>query len=298
MLLLLASALATQLTYDHAPCPVGEDDHARVYSKLAANQIGGWDSDLARYSSEGQWREYAIATCRDSLFSVYSGDMGMILDADDKRAIEKRLKQLRRGVDVDTLEVWDRYLLAVEVYRLLGRDALFLAQIYLEASWTARDRVVGVYAGLEGPTDARDILDAGALELDKVLDDHTRKIVLHNMARVAHRGGWPKERDAHLTAFEAVGDLDEDEARVLKEFHWIVDEVEPRLQDLALTELGAYLETAPEGHERVRATYLMADLLRRRGRLEEARRGFLLVAENPEAPAEYKDLATWLGDNG
>ena len=297
-MLLLSLALATQLTYDQVPCAVGDDDYARVYQKLAANNIGGWDSDLVRYSSEGQWREYAVATCRNSLFSVYSADMRMVLDAETKRELEKRLDELTRDVEVETIEVWERYLIAAEMYRVMGRDSLFIAQIYLEASWTARDRAVGLYQGLEGPTQAREVLDAGAEELKKPLDDHTRKIVLHNMARVAHRGGWPKERDVHLAAFEAVGDLDADEARALREFRWIADEVEPRLQDLALTELGQYLQTAPEGAERVRATYLMADLLRRRGRLEDARRGFQTVADNPEAQVELQELAAWLAVNG
>lgn len=298
MLLLLANALATQVDYESVPCPVGKDDHARVYTKLAANQLGGWDSDLARYSTEGQWREYAVATCRDSLFSVYSGDIRMVLDDEQARDVEKRLSQLRRGVDVEALQVWDRYLLAAEVYRTLGRDALFLAQLYMEASWTARDRAVGVYTGLEGPKDARKLLDEGQAELKKDLDDHTRKIVLHNLARIAHRGGWPAEREAHLEAFSQTGHLDADEARVLEEMRWIANDVEPKLQDLALNEFGLYLKTAPAGEERLRATYLMADLLRRRGRAEEAARGFQVVADDESSPAEFQELAAWLLVNG
>jgi len=297
-MLLVTLALATQITYEQVACPVGTDDWARVYDKLAANQIGGWDSDLARYSTEGQWREYAVATCRDSLFSAYSSDMRMTLDAETRATLEARLAEVTVGLEPETIETWERYLIAAEMYRAMGRDSLFIAQLYLEASWTARDRAVGVYNGLEGPRQARDILDAGAVELKKDLDARTRKIVLHNMIRVAHRGGFPDERDALLLDFEGVGDLDADEARVLKEIRWIVHEVEPKLQDLALNELSLYLKTAPAGPERVRATYLMSDLLRRRGRLEDAKRGFKVVADNPDAQAEFQELAAWLVDNG
>ena len=63
MFLMLSSlALATQLDIQIEPCPTGKGT-ARVYTKVSANTHGGWDSDLVSYSTEGQYREYAIATC-------------------------------------------------------------------------------------------------------------------------------------------------------------------------------------------------------------------------------------------
>ena len=69
-------------------------------------------------------------------------------------------------VDPDNPEVWERYVIAAHVYEALGRDDLDIAQIYLEASWTARDAAVGVYkGGINGPVAAKQILTVGATEL-------------------------------------------------------------------------------------------------------------------------------------
>ncbi|MCP4809965.1 MAG: DUF2225 domain-containing protein [Proteobacteria bacterium] len=297
-LLALSSVFATQISYTAVECPVGPGS-MRVYEKVTSNALGGWDSDLARYSSEGQWREYAVATCAESLYSVYAADVGLELTARQVTALEKKLAELRPQLPgVEQITVWDRYLVAAEMYRLLDKDPMFIGTLYLEASWVARDVAVGEYAGLEGPDGARELLDAGAAELDKDLSPRMRKIVLHNLARVAHRGGFPAERDAFLDAFEAVGDLDADERRVLTEFRHITGEVEPKLQELALRELKKVEDTKASASDKARAAYLIADLDRRRGRTEQARKAFGAVAQDPNAQPELRELAEWLADNG
>ena len=158
---------------------------------------------------------------------------------------------------------------------------------------------MGEYLGLEGPVKARELLDAGALELQKDLDAHTRKIVLHNLARVAHRGGYIAERDAFLDQFEAVGQLTSEEKAVLEEFRFIAQNVEPRIQDLALTEIYLFLKSAEAQDDPVakaRATYVMGDLLRRRGRTDEALKAFRLVLDDEAAPQELRELAYTLGE--
>ncbi len=301
MLLLTSIALATQVAPENLPCPLDPSDSVRVYHRASSNTHGGWDSDLASYSSQGQWREYALGTCRDTLFTLYGEDMREELTDEQKAALTARLAELRPMLpqDPSELQVWDRYLIAAEMYRVLGRDSGFLYQLYLEASWVARDVAVGEYLGLEGPVRARELLDAGALELKKDLDPHTRKIVLHNLARVAHRGGFVGERDDYLAQFQAVGQLTNEERKVLEELHFIVDTIEPRIQDLALAEVYVYLASDAariQGVERARATYVMADLLRRRGRTEEALQAFRLVLEDKDAPQELRDLAWYLGE--
>lgn len=299
MFLMLSSlALATQLDIQVESCPTGKGT-ARVYTKVSANTHGGWDSDLVSYSTEGQFREYAIATCPDDLFTVYGRDMATISPTDEQLSqIGTKLSEIQKAAgDPDELEVWDRYLIAGEMYKILEADHRRLYQLYLEASWTARDEAVGVYIGLQGPIQARELLDQGAAELERTdLSARQRKVLLHNLARVAHRGGFVPERDQYLKAFEQVGTLDAEEAEALKRFRWIVTEVEPKLQRLAMAELQAYMATEPSDPiELTRATYLLADLYRRNGEFEIAVQGYALVAVHPDSPTQLKDLSAWFG---
>lgn len=299
LLALLPLALATQVSYEVLPCPLGGEE-TKVFYKLAANTHGGWDSDLASYSTEGQWREYALATCPNSLLTLYSDDMGKPLDPKLAPAIEKKLAELRKQykLDADNVETWERYLIAGEMYKILGKDHRFLAQLYLDASWVARDEAVGLYMGLEGPIAARTLLDQGELELKKSLEPRQRKILLHNLARVAHRGGYNADRDRYLSQFEAVGNLDADEKRAIADLKHYGREVEPKLQRLAVTELQAYLATDPaDPVELARSTYLLADLARRLGEFQEAARGYALVLTLREAPDELRELSAYLGSS-
>ena len=297
LLALLPLAIATQVSYEVRPCPLGGEE-TKVFYKLSANTHGGWDSDLASYSTEGQWREYALATCPNSLLTLYSEDMAAPMDPKHAPAIEERLAELRKQykLDADNVETWERYLVAGEIYKILGKDHRFLAQLYLEASWVARDEAVGLYVGLEGPVAAKKLMDQGELELKKSLEPRQRKVLLHNLARVAHRGGFMADRDRYLGLFEAVGNLDIDEKRALEDLKRYGREVEPKLQRLAVTELKAYLATNPaDGVEVARATYLLADLARRLGENQEAARGYALVLTLREAPLELRELAAFLG---
>jgi len=297
--LLVSAALATQVIYEAHPCPLG-DTQVRVFSKVSANTHGGWDSDLAAYSTKGQWREYALATCPDNLFTLYGADMEVTLTEDQKGALSKRLTELVAAYSLSSgdVETWERYLIAGEMYKILGKDARFLSQLYLEASWVARDEAVGVYIGLEGPTAARERLDQGATELAaKPLPPAQRKVVLYNLLRVAHRGGFFAERDAYLEAFEAEA-LDAEEREAAERFKRYALDVEPRLQRLAVKQLRAYLGTEPDDAiEVARATYLLADLARRLDETNEAVRGYALVLSMSSAPKELRELSAFLGSS-
>lgn len=293
--LLPAVALATQVSFTMGRCPL-DGNPTRVYHKVSANTLGGWDSDLVSYSTQGQWREYALSTCTNDLYTVLGVDLETAPDPAVAPQVQAALAELRKRYRTETITPWERYRVAAELYRIQGRDPLFLAQLYLEASWTARDAAVGVYQGLNGPLQARALLDAGAAELAKPLAPRERKIVLHNLARIAHRGGWPDERDRYLDAFEDVGSLDADELAALQRFRRMAHDVEPALQRLAAAELRAWLLTNPSDPEaRMRATYLLADLARRLGDTDQAVAGFALVATSSASPAQLRELSAWLG---
>lgn len=300
LLLSLTQAHATQVSVRTLACPTGNGT-VKVYDKVTANTHGGWDSDLASYSTEGQFREYAVSTCPGDLFSLYGKDMATTTLTDEQKlAVEAKLAELRaQSPDPSALQLWDRYLIAAEMYKILGADHRTLYQLYMEASWAARDVAVGEYVGLQGPAAARGTLDQGRVELQRTdLDDRTRKILLHNLARVAHRGGFSAERDDYLDQFEAVGHLDADERKVLDTMRWITGKVEPALQALAVGEIEAFLaQQLDDETEMLRATYLLADIYRRHQRMDEALQGYAIVAISPNAPDELRELSAWFGAN-
>lgn len=297
ILALVLSAHATQVGSRVLPCPLGSGT-AVVYEKLAANMSGGYDSDLAVYSSGGQWRTYQIASCDDSLFTLYGSDMREAVPAADRERLAKVLAgAVAELPDRAHPTVWERYGIAAALYEAMGRSDLFLADLWLQASWTVRDGAVGYYEALSGPVQARALLDAGWNELKKPMSTENRGKVLYNLARVAHRGGWGAERDAMLAAFEANGGLDEVGRASLARFRQLAGEVEPRLQDAAIARYSKALRGELTHLEKVRASYALADLLRRRGRPREALPLFFVVANDKDAPDEnVRGLALYLAN--
>ncbi len=292
-LLFIGSAAAIQVEARDGPCPVGVGT-VRVYEKVGANAAGGFDSDLASYSSGGQWRAYNLATCSDNLLSLYGADL-LALDTADRARVAAALPEAVKAVaDPKQPTAWERYRVAAALYRALGKDDRFLGDLLLEASWTARDEVVGFYAGLQGPADARALLDAGRKELEKPLSPADRKKVLYNLARVAHRGGWGAERDALLASFEAAGPMTTAERDAVARFRRIAHEVEPALQDAVIGHYTAALRGTLSYDEKVRITYQLADLLRRRGRDREAAPLYFLVANDRESPETLRAMAVFL----
>lgn len=290
------TAAAIQVGARDVPCPLGSGT-ARVYERLSGNAAGGHDSDLAGYSSGGQWRTYRVASCSPSGFSLYGEDMRAPVPLDKVGALEQALARVKGTLpSPEAPSVWDRYRIAAAMYEVLGRDDVFLADLYVEASWTARDEAVGYYEGLQGPKAARALLTAGWEELKKPLSTQDRKRVLYNLARVAHRGGWGSERDGFLVGFEVVGDLTEQERAAVARFRRIANEVEPALQDAAIARYTAALRSELPHDEKVRVTYVLADLLRRRGRAREALPLYFLVANDAKADEALRGMALFLAE--
>ena len=291
-LLLLHTALATGVRFEEVPCPLGGAP-ARRFHKVSANKLGGYDSDLASYSTKGQFRTHAISTCPDSLYSVYGEHIGRPVSEEERPAVEAALATVRRGLEnPDDPPVWERYVLAAHVYQALGRDPIDVARVYLEASWTARDAAVGVYVGgLDGPTAAKKILTAGDAELAKPLTEANRKTVLYSLARVAHRAGENTRRDSYLQRFKALGPTaPERQAMALFLLH--AREVEPAMQNMAISLLREGLErTDREPLQIAEATYLLADLLRRRDQPEEALRHYKAVVAMGSVRPQIRDMA-------
>jgi len=297
LLLLLGTppAHATKVGYGAVPCPL-DGTAAKVYELLSSNTHGGYDSDLCRYSTQGQWREHAITTCPRDLYTVYGTDFDLVHDEATTQKLVALAGQIRaEHPDPDALEPWDRYAIAARFYELLGKDQAFIGELYLKASWLARDRAVGVYVGLEGPSAAAEALRLGAEELQKELPPPDRTKVLYNLARVAHRAGEGTQRDALLVQLETQESLGEAEREAIARMRQMAHDVEPRFQDLAIVAFTEWLRGEGLPPDRmIRITYLTADLLRRRGRIREAVAYYSMVAGNDLAPQQLREMALFL----
>lgn len=281
---------------DGLPCPFDPSARVRGFRMVLDNRVGGWDADTATYAKEGQWRSFRVATCEGSLFSVYQDDLDLQLDPRQRRAVEEALRAARaRLADPAQPTVTERHQLALAVYAALGRPPLSLADGFLEASWTARDRAVGETTLLEGPAFTRRLLELGAAELRKPLSPAQQKTLRFNLARIAHRGGYGAERDAHLAAFEALGPLSAEEARALAIVREVSRQQEPALQREALRYYEIALKQGDLSNaEAARARYLCAELRRRLGEPAAALAGLRAAAADPALEPRLREMAAAL----
>jgi hypothetical protein len=294
-ILILSSAFATGIRFDEIPCPFGEGT-TRRYQKVSANSFGGYDSDLATYSTRGQFRTHAVSTCPDNYYSALGSSLDRTIPAEKHSQIQVAIDSSRSTWNQrDEPTVWERYDTAARIAIALDDGPLDIAELYLNASWTARDQAVGVYVGgLDGPIAARKILNLGEVELQKDLVPESKAVLLYNLARVAHRGGFISDRDEHLRAFLSLPSLSEAERAAGAKLKTLSQVIEPKYQDLAMSFLQAGIKQPGDPLRLARAQYQLADLSRRRGKIEQARDGYRKGASSPEAPDQLQSMAKFL----
>jgi hypothetical protein len=288
-------AEAAQVTWRAGPCPIGEDT-VRVFSKVSENTLGGWDADTASYSANGQWRTHKVSTCGENLFSMYGDELpGFQPDPELVKRLTRALETARREVaDPANPQVWERYRIAARMYAEIGRTSLFMGDLWLEASWTVRDSGIGYYEGLQGPETTRGLLDRGATELAKGLDPGQEKSVRFNLARVAYRGGYTSERDAHLAAFKAAGPMTPREEQAVSKME-VAARMEAFYQQEALRHFRAAMaDTTLTPAEKARATYLVGELSRRLGDLDGARKHLTDALAEPALVPKLADAGRFL----
>jgi len=295
LFLMLGAALATGIRFEEVPCPYG-DGQVRKFYKVSANTLGGYDSDLAVYSTRGQFRTHAISTCPSNYFSAMGSDLKVPVPAEMGPAIDSAIAEARsEWANPSNPEVWERYSTAANIASAMKRAPLAVAELRLNAVWTARDAAVGVYVGgLEGPKAAREILNIGALEFKKDLTPEAQKLLRYNLARVAHRGGYNAERDAHIAAYLQLQGLTKDERSAGVTLRRLTQTVEPELQRAAVRSLDAALTGGGTGEQFARARHQRADTLRRLGQKPKAIAGFREVLADADAPPQLKEMAAFL----
>lgn len=274
-MIFLFPLLATAMNpFEEVECPLGTDDYARVFSFSSQNQLGGYDSDLASYAKGEQFRTFAISTCYDSYFSLYGTDFGISLTEEQQEKAKEALEiAKKRLLDPKNPLLWERYEIAADMYRILGYPPEFLAQVYLEASWTVRDSFVGFHAGLNGPQAAQELLDIGPKEFVKPLLPDQKKTLLFNLARVAHRAGYPLIRDQYLSQYGALQNLSDVDKKGLHYVQTLALPKEKYYQEKARTELLKAVEnpSTQEPEKRIHTKYILADLNRRLGLWDQAK---------------------------
>ena len=279
---LLSFAYAVVTPFEEVDCPI-ETDKARIFQSISTNQLGGYDSDLARYSKGEQFRNYAISTCFENYFSLYGKDFSIPINKKQKQEILEFLTSFRQQLmDPANPFVWERYEIAAHIYEILGYSPEFIGQLYLEASWTVRDTFVGYHQGLEGPEAVQSLLREGPKELLKNITPEQKKLLLFNLARVAHRGGYRAIRDDYLSRF-ALLDLSKEEQKSLSYVQEIAIPKEVYYQKKALEAFKKSLENPKLSKKtKIRSQYLYAELLRRLGAPKEARSYYDLVQRNSQ----------------
>lgn len=294
LLLLLASlALGAQVEGTRVPCPDGSGETV-VNRLIAQNTIGGWDSDGARYSAGGSFRAWSVSTCPSGL-SMLGVDLARGLSPAMRTRIAPVIDEIRAAnptADPTELPAHVRHAHAARIYRALDQPDKEV-QLWLSASWLARDRGVGLFKGLDGPVMARRMIEGGLDELDKDLPPDVRKQLTFNLAVVAARAGYPTRRDRFLATMDTLVLTDEERARVQALRDAV--QLEATYQDAAIAALTRSLSER-RGPSVWTATYQLADLLRRRGRTEQALSAYQVVADQEQAPEALRGLASYFID--
>ena len=258
LLFVITTAMATGIHTSEVPCPIDSEDTVKLYFMVSSNEFGGYDSDGATYSSGTQFREYAISSCSQSLFSSYTTDMNQALSPKDIKEIQQWLPSITEHQTNPA--VWDRYEIAAAFYQWQRNPPLFMGRLYLEAAWTVRDKAVGIHQGLNGPVVADQVLDQGKVELTKELTPEQRKMVTFNLARVAHRNARFADRQLYLEKFLNDPNIERWEVDAGKEFLMLTTKIEPLYLEKALSEYLQHLQNAPNDGQTL---YLVGDLYRR-----------------------------------
>ena len=131
-------------------------------------------------------------------------------------------------------------------------------------------------------------------DLEGNLSPEKLKVMRYNLARVAHRGGFNADRETHLDAYLKLNTLTGAEREAGLRLRTISRDIEPALQAHAIMALKEALASDGDPRAMARARYQLADLQRRIGQSEAARRDFHLVIQSAQAPKELKEMAGFL----
>ena len=289
-----APALAANTVPDSVTCPVdGTDVH--ILRPIAANAMGGTDSDFCQYSAGGQVREHSVATCPTCFFSGLHSSFDREFTDTQRRALLEMLETLRPASgSAGQLQPWDRYQIAALCAGVLEESTLQRANLLHTAAWTVRDRVVGFIPMIDGPLDAQNKLDELDVDYAEIPDLRTQQMALFDLSRLAHRGGFNQRRDAYLNRLDDLPPVPEDmiSVRTMVE-EWIA--LENRFLGKALEHFNAGLDRGEgEETEQIYYRYITIDLRRRLGQDKGLREELNTLLADPLMPDNLRPMAKGL----
>ncbi len=293
-LLAAAPALAANTVPDSVVCPV-DGTNVDIMRPIAANAMGGTDSDFCQYSAGGQIREHAVATCPTCLYSgLHSSFDRELIDA-QRRALLEMLETLGPTIaSTAELQTWDRYQIAALCAGVLEESALQRGNLLHTAAWTVRDRFVGFIPMIDGPLDAHNKLDELDVDYTEIPDLRTQQMALFDLSRLAHRGGFNARRDAYLNRLDDLPPVPEEliAVRAMVE-EWIA--TENRFLGKALEHFNAGLDRGEgEETEKLYYRYITIDIRRRLGQEKGLREELNMLLADPNMPDNLKPMAKGL----
>lgn len=291
LFILCSSSWATGLHSEEVSCPIGTDV-AKQFFVLSSNEYGGFDSDGATYSSGMQFRNYEIATCSQNLYTALGTDMKKTWSSEEAKEILAVIEKSRLSFQNQKLpETWERYELAIEIYRWEGRSSPFLIELYQKATWSIRDEAVGIHEGLAGPTVADQVLELGSKELEKELSSEQRKMVLFNLARVAHRNARFEQRTQFISEFMALPDLTSAELNTGARFKELTEVIEPKYLEKTKIEIEKHLQENPTDGQML---YILGDIYRRLGDMDSCTKYFNAANLTNDLQDEQRQIMQYL----
>jgi hypothetical protein len=133
---------APDVRWQTALCPVCGKKVRVAMLTPAADSLAGLDHDLYIRVTGPQPEFYLINTCSNCYFSGYLNDFELVLPEKTKDQLKKILKPAT-PIKADTpqreIDNLDKYELAYQTFRVLGRSDEAFGWLTLRASWVARD---------------------------------------------------------------------------------------------------------------------------------------------------------------
>lgn len=277
LLLVLAPARATAQVGPPEDTPLLElvdplDGHRFYWPVVpAVNGLGGSDSDGCAYSRGQQPRTWNVATSPTTLYSARMQDWDRPIPEQRKEGLLAMLLAIGRDVDDAThLPPYQRYRIAAATAEYLGDGPFELGEIHLEGAWTVRDSIVGFLPGVRGAADAWKKLEEVLPAMRALEDPSARTIACFDLARLCHRGGFGRERDALLAATADIPDAGLGAKEKRAEFLRRVGQEGLLLASARDAFLAGIREGRGDAEERAFYRYLVADISRRLGDLAAA----------------------------
>jgi hypothetical protein len=170
---------AGDVRWQTALCPACGKKVKLALITPASDSIASLDHDLFVRAVGPQPEFYLVNTCSNCYFSGYLNDFDLVLPEKVKNQIKKILKPadpIKPDTPQREIDTLDKYELAYQTFKVLGRSDEAFGWLTLRASWVARD----LHCNLPKSSEIRTVLEEAAKLLpppDKSVNPADREIL-------------------------------------------------------------------------------------------------------------------------